>query len=155
MKKSYIMFIVLGIILIGGYIIWYLASPLFINKIVDEPVLTDETVTYDFDIDLISSGNFIDADNFHKSSGSAKIVEYSNGKKFLVFEDFKTTNGPDLYIYLSNDLEATDYKILGELKGNIGNQQYEIPEDVNTQDYKYVLIWCKQFGVLFGSAEMN
>ena len=130
-------------------IAWYLASPLFINNVVDEdmPSTSSEGV-------LAYSGNFVDADSFHKVSGEVKIV-LTEGKKYLRLENFESTNGPDLKVYFSNDIDARDYISLGALKGNIGNQNYEISENVNPENYRYVLIWCERFSVLFGSAELE
>jgi hypothetical protein len=104
-------------------------------------------------IPIIYQGTFSDADFIHKASGTAKIISDSE-KKYLRFEDFKSTNGPDLYVYLSSNEEASDFINLGRLKGNIGDQNYEISEDINLEDYNNVLIWCQRFGVLFGSAEL-
>ena len=47
-----------------------------------------------------------------------------------------------------------DFIDLGDLKGNIGPQNYEIPEDVDLSRYKTVVIWCVRFGVAFGAAEL-
>jgi len=58
-------------------------------------------------------------------------------------------------VYLSTDTKATEFVNLGKLKANIGNQNYEIPQDVDLKKYNKVLIWCKAFSVLFGSAELS
>ena len=50
---------------------------------------------------------------------------------------------------------ASEFINLGRLKANNGNQNYEIPNGVNLAEYNQVLIWCKAFGVLFGSAEIS
>ena len=60
----------------------------------------------------------------------------------------------DLYVYLSTDEGASDYVSLGTLKANMGNQNYEIPSDVDVAKYSKVLIWCQAFSVLFGSADL-
>ena len=73
----------------------------------------------------------------------------------LNLEDFKTTNGPDLYVYLATDDRATEFVDLGKLKTSNGNQDYEIPENVDLSKYDKILIWCKAFSVLFGSAELS
>ena len=152
MKKQWLLVtILLAIVLIG--VVWYLASPLFIDKTVDEklPVINSEANP---SLTTLYEGNFIDADNFHKTSGKA-IVFDSDGKKYLRFEDFQATNGPDLKVYLSNDLDAQDYISLGDLKGNIGDQNYEINDDIDLDNYNNVLIWCEQFSVLFGNAQLE
>ena len=77
------------------------------------------------------------------------------------FEQFATDNGPDLNVYLSAadpDAPASefddDFIDLGDLKGNIGPQNYEIPEGVDLSHYRTVVIWCVRFGVGFGEAEL-
>ena len=101
-------------------------------------------------------GNFVDAgDGFHKAQGVAKVLNLADGKTFLRFEDLKTTNGPDLYVYLSTGKNVSDIVNLGRLKGNIGNQNYEIPTGTDLAKYNTVLIWCKAFSTLFGSAKLS
>jgi hypothetical protein len=100
-------------------------------------------------------GNFVDAgDGFHKVEGVAKVVNLADGKTFLRLENLKATNGPDLYVYLSTDKGVSDFVNLGRLKGNIGNQNYEIPAGTDLAKYDTVLIWCKAFSTLFGSAKL-
>jgi hypothetical protein len=101
-------------------------------------------------------GNFIDAgDGFHKAEGIAKVIDLTDGRTFLRLENLKTTNGPDLYVYLSTGKDASDIVNLGILKGNIGNQNYEIPIGTDLSKYNTVLIWCKAFSTLFGSAQLT
>lgn len=101
-------------------------------------------------------GNFIDAgDGFHKAEGIAKVIDLTDGRTFLRLENLKTTNGPDLYVYLSTEKDASDIVNLGRLKGNIGNQNYEIPIGTDLSKYDTVLIWCKAFSTLFGSAQLT
>ena len=101
-------------------------------------------------------GNFVDAgDGFHKAAGAAKVINLADGKTFLRFENLKTTNGPDLYVYLSTGKDVSDIVNLGRLKGNIGNQNYEIPTGTDLAKYNTVLIWCKAFSTLFGSAKLS
>ena len=104
--------------------------------------------------DLI--GNFIGVgDGIHNAEGKAKILTLSNGSQILRLENFKSTNGPDVHLYLSNNKQANDFIDLGRLKANNGNQNYKIPMDIDFNHYGYVLIWCKPFSVLFGSAQLN
>jgi hypothetical protein len=101
-------------------------------------------------------GNFVGAgDGFHNVEGVAKVLVLADGKSFLRLENLKSTNGPDLYVYLSTDKDVSDIVNLGRLKGNIGNQNYEIPEGTDTSKYNTVLIWCKAFSTLFGSAKLS
>lgn len=101
-------------------------------------------------------GNFIGVgDGIHNAEGQAKILTLSTGSPILRLEDFKSTNGPDVHLYLSSNQQANDFIDLGRLKANIGNQNYQIPLDTDFNKYKYVLIWCQPFSVLFGSAQLN
>jgi hypothetical protein len=69
-------------------------------------------------------------------------------------ENLQVTNGPDLYVYLAADKSASDFVSLGKLKANNDNQNYNIPSQTNLTKYDTVLIWCRPFSVLFGSAEL-
>jgi hypothetical protein len=107
------------------------------------------------------TGNFVGAgDGIHNAEGVARILAVNDGEtehRILRLENFKSTNGPDLYVYLSKDPRSIDdgYIELARLKGNIGNQNYHVPDDVNLEEYSNVLIWCKQFSVLFGYADLK
>ncbi|MGH9923332.1 MAG: DM13 domain-containing protein, partial [Nitrososphaerales archaeon] len=107
------------------------------------------------------TGNFVGAgDGIHNAEGVARILAVNDGNtehRILRLENFKSTNGPDLYVYLSKDSRriSDGYIELATLKGNIGNQNYDIPDDVNLEEYSHVLIWCKQFSVLFGYADLK
>ena len=102
------------------------------------------------------SGEFVGAgDGIHHAEGVAKEISTEDGSKFIRFENFKVTNGPNLYVYLATDNSTSDFVDLGVLKANIGNQNYEIPEGTDLAKYKTVVIWCKAFSVLFGSAELT
>ena len=101
-------------------------------------------------------GNFVGVgDGFHNVEGVAKVLTLADGKTFLRLENLKATNGPDLYVYLSTGKDTSDIVNLGRLKGNIGNQNYEIPTGTDLSKYNTVLIWCKAFSTLFGSAKLS
>ena len=100
-------------------------------------------------------GNFVGAgDGFHNTEGVAKIIQLADGTDILRLENFKATNGPDLYVYLSTDKTNADIVNLGRLKGNIGNQNYLIPAGTDITKYNTALIWCRAFSVIFGSAQL-
>ncbi|MGB8100229.1 MAG: DM13 domain-containing protein [Nitrososphaeraceae archaeon] len=100
-------------------------------------------------------GNFVGAgDGFHNAEGVAKIIQLADGTDILRLENFKATNGPDLYVYLSTDKTNADIVNLGRLKGNIGNQNYLIPAGTDITKYNTALIWCRAFSVIFGSAQL-
>ncbi|MGB7697133.1 MAG: DM13 domain-containing protein [Nitrososphaeraceae archaeon] len=119
-----------------------------VNENMNETKMTNDTMTL--------MGNFVDAgDGFHKAEGIAKVINLADGRTFLRLENLKTTNGPDLYVYLSVGKDALDIVNLGRLKGNIGNQNYEIPAGTDLSKYNTALIWCKAFSTLFGSAKLS
>ena len=125
------------------------------DKPMDEPMGPGEPT-------VLRSGRFVDADAVHKGSGDAALYALPDGSHLVRFENFRVTNGPDLYVYLArhpNPTEAahvgSEFVNLGKLKGNIGNQNYPIPDDVNVEDYGSVVIWCQLFGVLFSPAALN
>jgi Electron transfer DM13 len=101
---------------------------------------------------LVVSGSF--QANAHPVSGTAKVYTSPSGNK-LYLQNFSTDNGPDLKVYLSKDISANDFIDLGKIKSTNGNQLYDLPAITNLNTYKYVLIWCKQFSVLFGNAPLN
>ena len=94
-------------------------------------------------------------DGIHNAEGKVKILRLSDESQIVRLEDFRSTNGPDVHLYLAIDKQASDFIDLGRLKANIGNQNYQIPLDTDFNKYKYVLIWCQPFSVLFGSAQLN
>lgn len=94
-------------------------------------------------------------DGIHDAGGHTYTIPLEDGSSVLRLEDFYSTNGPGLRVYLATDTKATDYVSLGDLKANRGNQNYEIPHDTNLEKYNHVLIWCEPFSVLFGSAELG
>ena len=103
-------------------------------------------------------GTFVGVnDGIHNVQGLAKVIPQieSSSTRVLRLENFKATNGPDLYVYLATDKTASDFVNLGRLKGNIGNQNYEMPEGTDLSKYDTALIWCRAFSVLFGSAELK
>jgi hypothetical protein len=84
----------------------------------------------------------------------AKVIPLQDGSNILRLENLRVTNGPDLYVYLATDKSASDFVSLGKLKANNGNQNYNIPSEIDLAKYDTVLIWCRPFSVLFGSAEL-
>ena len=112
---------------------------------------------------VIASGQFVDADRVHKGSGTAKLYALPDGSHVLRFEDFRTTNGPDLVVYLArhpspasaSDVTDGGYLSLGDLKGNVGSQNYAIPAGTDMSEFNSVVIWCELFGVLFSPAALE
>ena len=110
---------------------------------------------------VLRQGQFEDADGFHKGSGTATIYQGPDGSRVLRLEGFKVTNGPELHVVLSpykglqeprGTLQSPGWVDLGRLKGNIGNQNYTIPADVDIGIHNSIAIWCKPFNVIFSVA---
>jgi hypothetical protein len=106
-------------------------------------------------------GSFIDRS--HPGSGLAKVLNDGTEQRFLRFEDFETDNGPDLFVYLTRADAAADaaafgvdgdFVDLGRLKGNVGEQNYEIPADVDMSEFDTVVVWCDRFSVAFTAADL-
>jgi len=111
-------------------------------------------------IETIYLGDFVDRS--HPAVGLAEVLTDGSPQRFLRFEEFATDNGPDLNVYLSTappEAPAGDFDDefvdLGDLKGNVGSQNYEIPPDVDLDRFSTVVIWCVRFGVAFGAAELS
>jgi hypothetical protein len=110
----------------------------------------------------VVEGTFID--RIHPGEGTAVVLTDGSAERFLRFEeDFSIDNGPDLNVYLVAGVPAAgdaglfddDFIDLGDLKGNIGSQNYEIPTDVDLDVYNTVVIWCVRFGVAFNAADLT
>ena len=140
-------------IIVGGSVM-VVISPYFYNTTIDE-ALPMETESKDVKEMTKSSGIFVGVgDGIHDATGDAMVLNIDD-TQYLRFENFQSTNGPDHYVYLSTDEQASDYVSLGRLKANMGNQNYEIPTNVDLAKYNKVLIWCQAFSVLFGSAALS
>ncbi len=109
------------------------------------------------------TGAFVDADAAHRGSGSATIFELEDGAHVLRFEDFEVTNGPDLHVLLVPTDDPVDreflsdvgYENLGKLKGNVGNQNYDLPEGFDPDGSWTVVIYCDPFHVVFSTARLS
>ncbi|MGI9262232.1 MAG: DM13 domain-containing protein [Woeseiaceae bacterium] len=112
---------------------------------------------------VLARGKFVDADAVHKGSGTATLYRLPNNRQIVRFEDFRTTNGPALVVYLAkhaspsqaSDVTDGGFISLGKLKGNVGNQNYVIPDNIDVAEYGSVVIWCELFGVLFSPASLS
>jgi hypothetical protein len=109
------------------------------------------------------TGQFRDADAFHKGSGTATVYNLGdNGPRVLRLSDFNVTNGPDLRVILAyvpdpidrDQLSAGGYVEIAKLKGNAGSQNYEIPDDVDLGAVRSVVIYCRPFHVVFSVATL-
>jgi Electron transfer DM13 len=101
----------------------------------------------------------------HPTSGRATIYEASDGARYLRLSDFMTSNGPDVHVVLARSDDSDlgreivkgdlDHVELGRIKGNQGDQNYELPESVDLEKYNAAVIFCERFHVIFGLARME
>ena len=149
--------IVLVILVVVGAGAWYAFRPerLFINQRVNEQFPTASAAS-----NKLASGQF--HSGAHETKGTATIFGIADGKKTLRLTDFATSNGPDVHVYLVAATDAKDndtvtkagFVDIGSLKGNIGDQNYELPANTDLAKYRAVTIWCKRFSVNFGTAPL-
>lgn len=168
-------------IVILGPIGWYLGSPLFIRTALEEPAPSAAPIASQPPATTPASaaaptsvptaaptvapptaapprtGEFTGADEFHFGRGTATLIETSPGTWIVRFEDFSVRNGPDLYVYLSPDPDGYDKQAveLGPLKATDGNYNMDVPAGTDVSGLHSVVIWCKQFAVLFAVAPLS
>ena len=189
--------IAVGVLALGAvaYLAWWLISPLFIDKVVEEEfpfaaaaevpsdmtrVEVEATMVSIAEVDSpvseampeemaagepvrVVTGEFRGADRFHNGEGTATVYRLPDGGLILRLEDFRVTNGPDLRVLVSpapnpddgSEVKTGGYIELGGLKGNVGNQNYEIPVDYPEEDLGSILIYCKPFRVIFAIAPLS
>lgn len=105
------------------------------------------------EIQTVFTGSFEDnVINGYEILGTASVLTDGSDQRFLRLEGFNSPNGPDLKVYLR--AANGDFVSLGDLKGNIGDQNYEIPPDVDLTEFSFVDIWCERFSVGFGGAQL-
>jgi Electron transfer DM13 len=144
-------------LLIAGGAAWYAFRPerLVIDQKVNEQFPTASAASNKLAIGQFHSGA-------HDTKGTATVFQLADGKKTLRLTDFATSNGPDVHVYLvaSDDAKDNDavtqagFIDVGSLKGNIGDQNYELPANADLTKYRAVTIWCKRFNVNFGTAPL-
>lgn len=112
---------------------------------------------------LLAQGVFVDGDSFHTASGDVKVYRLEDGALVLRLEDIEVKNGPDLNVIVTpsptvagrGDVRVEGHLDLGDLKGNIGSQNYDLPAGYALPDEFSVVVFCVPFQVVFGSAEMR
>ena len=160
---------VIGLVVLGG-IGWYLFRPelLFVNKKVNEELAVAPAAS---PADVPTAGATMPARLLagqfhsvaHETKGTATIHDLGGGHRVLRLTEFATSNGPDVRVYLVAAGDASDnesvtkagFVELGKLKGNEGDQNYDIPTDLDLTKYRAVTIWCHRFGVNFATAPLT
>ena len=151
--------LVIALILVVVAGAWYAFRPerLFINQRVNEQ---SPTAAMNAPVVKLASGQF--HSGAHETRGSATILQVEEGKRTLRLSNFATSNGPDVRVYLvaapdakdSDTVKRAGFVELGALKGNIGDQNYNVPAGVDLAKYQAVTIWCARFSVNFGTAPL-
>jgi hypothetical protein len=159
----------IGLVVLGG-IGWYLFRPelLFVNKKVNEELAvapagsaTDVATAGAALPAKLSAGQFHSV--AHETKGTATIHDLGGGHRVLRLTEFATSNGPDVRVYLVAAADAADNETvtkagfveLGKLKGNEGDQNYDVPADLDLSKYRAVTIWCRRFSVNFATAPLT
>ena len=161
---------------VAGAILWFEPQALFIDERVSAPVPTVTTPTTRPSPSAapgatmapttvapapvnLATGLFISRD--HGTEGSVRVLRLEDGTRYLRIEGLATENGPDLYVYLSpNPADGPEgafddgHVNLGGLQGNLGDQNYAIPADIDHAAYASVVIWCDRFDSAFGAADL-
>jgi len=156
------------VVLVGVTLVWFQPQKLFYDQRVDEgPPSTGEQSKAPGPGPAgpsarpmeLASGSFVSRE--HETHGAARVLLLPGGRVVVRFEDFATSNGPVLVVRLStnpaqggNDAFDDDYVDLGPLKGNIGDQNYLVPANVDVTAYASVVVWCDRFHVSFGAADL-
>lgn len=160
MKRS---LVIAGLVALGA-VGWYMFRPerLFVNKQVHEDVPQAAGPARESGIapSALARGSFHSV--AHKTRGTATILDLGGGKRILRLTDFSTSNGPDVRVYLVAAPDASDNETvrkagfveLGVLKGNQGDQNYDVPVSVDLGKYRAVTIWCRRFSVNFATAPL-
>ena len=155
MKKLVVLLVVL--LVAGGA--WYAFRPerLFINQKVNDQFPTASAANA---TTKLVTGQF--HNGAHETTGTATVFQLADGKRTLRLTNFETSNGPDVHVYLIATEDAKDndtvtragFIDVASLKGNIGDQNYELPANADLSKYRAVTIWCKRFSVNFGTAPL-
>jgi hypothetical protein len=159
--------VVAGLVLAVG-VAYFQPQKLFINQRVDEAIPAATTApgralqssAAASPETVLSRSNLQSLE--HQSSGTVLLIQLVGGGRILRLENLATSNGPDLRVYLSTTPASADwhgydrdYVDLGALKGNLGNQNYALPDSVDIARYRSAVIWCRQFKVGFAVAPLS
>ena len=138
----------------------YLGRSQFVDDVVNERVVTVSRAPAPDSAPrnvLVAQGSFEPV--AHRASGTARVIRTPEGR-ILTLTGFEVSNGPDLRVYVAagpaqSEEEVDEYGDLGALKGNKGNQQYELPKGIDLDRPHTVVIWCRAFSVNFARAPLQ
>lgn len=151
--------VLIPVFVVALFVAWYEFRPerLVVNKRVHEELPAAQGSS---PAQTLASGTFHSV--LHPTSGTATIYRVGDGSRVVRLTKFKTSNGPDVHVYMvaasdANDnasVERAGFIDLGSIKGNIGDQNYALGPDVDLSKYRAVSVWCKRFSVNFGTAPL-
>jgi len=162
---------ILVVVVVVLFVAWYAFRPerLVVNRRVSEAMPSAQAASpgQSASSDQSSSDQILESGNFysilHPTEGMATVYRMPDGTHVLRFTNFKTSNGPDVHVYMVAAEDAKDaasvlragFIDLGTIKGNIGDQNYTLGPDVDLSKYRTVSVWCKRFSVNFGAAPLK
>lgn len=168
-RRTLLLIAVAAIVVGAGLLYWFEPQALVIDDRVDEKLpqsMTNDDVAMapgkpqsEAKLEVLAEGRFRALN--HSAEGTVRLIELADGARYLRFEDFEVENGPDLRVYLSrapstaDDGFNDDYLDLGALKGNVGDQNYLIPEATRLDSFRSVVVWCRRFSVGFAVAPIE
>lgn len=146
-------------VIVALIVAWYAFRPerLVVNRRVNEGM---PAALSGLSPQPLASGNFYSI--LHPTEGVATIYQMGDGTRVLRLTSFRTSNGPDVHVYMvaaddakdAASVERAGFIDLGVIKGNVGDQNYAFGSDVDLAKYRAVSIWCKRFSVNFGAAPL-
>jgi hypothetical protein len=152
--------VVIPVTAVALMVAWYAFRPerLVVNRSVNEAM---PNLPGAWSAQPLESGRFYSI--LHPTAGTATIFQMGDGARVLRFTSFSTSNGPDVHVYMVAADDAKDvatvqkagFVDLGVIKGNLGDQNYRLPSDLDLAKYRAVSIWCKRFSVNFGAAALR
>lgn len=156
--------VMVGVVLLAAAGGWYLFRPerLVVDTVVREPLPAAATaLAAETPPVLQAMGRFHGVS--HPGQGEAAVYRSADGARVLRLSRFATDNGPDLYVYLvaapdvrdDATVERAGHVSLGRLKGNVGDQNYDVPAEVDLERFRTVVVWCRRFGVSFAAAPLE
>jgi len=142
------------VVLAAVTLVWFQPQKLFYDDRVDQALPAGgEPVE-------LATGSFVGRE--HDTTGTVRVLRLADDRVIVRFEDFETSNGPVLVVWLSQSAADADdaafdddYFDLGPLEGNIGDQSYEVPAEVDPTGWTSVVVWCDRFDVPFGVADLQ
>lgn len=173
-SRRWVWIAVAGVVVaaVAFVLVWFQPQKLFLDDTVDDPfpVAAGEGAPSDessgdapsgsapapaVDPVALRTGEFRSLD--HGTTGRATVYELADGSRVLRFEGFETDNGPDLRVYLSTADASSDegafdddFVDIGGLRGNVGDQNYDLPPELDLDRYQSVVVWCRRFSAGFG-----